>query len=672
MTGVTTPISPEEHAKRWGRSPPTTSNSTRPTTATGSVSARVAAFEAASLSGGRAYERIPLPPSPVKTAFAEGGGAAGGQQRAGGTATSPTVPASFFRQQRKSPVGMGEAGAKSGAGGGAGGYFPRAQQGQARETTATATATAGKGDKENQQQQQGRSAAPPQHHQPTTQQPPSARRAAPPSAIPLHPTSASPPSIPLPLASPLSLLSASYSPSIDGGSEVSVCTMATRSSDSTHASSLVSGVNSAEEAKVGVARRVQVEPVGRRQQAPRIMETAPTPKKSAPSAGGQHFQAPRLAPQQLPIAAQFQSQQQQAVPPPHPFQQPPSQPQPQRALSAFSESLPASYPSPSSPTSPYANVEQQGFRPLPLDHVPEQKGGGGRKRANTLGAREGQQEALGGGAVVETREERERRVDEAFGRLLVSSSALSLSVLVVLGRDADLAPCPRAQDTMQLPDPSVRQKMLSLALPLKEEMLRSASASPSSSSTLSPAARPSHSRGRSLNIDSSAHSPNLTPIQTHQVPFLTAKEGKKEKRARSNSFGSALAGGVRKTKSSQSLRASAASATVATSTEQPSRPSTSHSHSRTPSATSLLFRSLGRSTPSPSYPSEPTANEEDATFWAVRIRSASVGVLQVKEVGRLRGRLRSEKTGWVEEFLRQGGYKGLLERLGEVLGVEWR
>lgn len=208
---------------------------------------------------------------------------------------------------------------------------------------------------------------------------------------------------------------------------------------------------------------------------------------------------------------------------------------------------------------------------------------------------------------------------------------------------------------MQLPDPTVRAKMLSLALPLKEEMLRSAS----SPTSLTPGGRPAHSRGRSLNVDSS---PNLTPIQTHQIPFLTSnKEGNKEKRARSSSFGSAL--GVRKTKSSQSLRASAASATVAV--ERPS-------HSRTPSATSL-FRSLGRSTPSP-IPSSPSGNpgEEDATFWAARIRSASVGVLEVKEMGRLRGRLRSEQPGWVEEFLRAGGYKGLCERLGEVLGVEWR
>ncbi|ORY84625.1 hypothetical protein BCR35DRAFT_302919 [Leucosporidium creatinivorum] len=686
VTGVTSPISPEEHAKRWGRSPPPApTSSTRPATQTGSVSARVAAFEAASLSrvgnggGNRAYERVPLPLSPVKTSFA---GAGAGGQRGGQGATSPTVPASFFQQQqlRRSPqpqpVGGGEMGK--------GAYAPRSQQ------LGQEAASAGIGNKENhQQQQQQRSAGQYQHQQqhhcqPSQQQsqpsfphPPSRLPSPPSSALPLpSPTSSStsqtpssPPMIPLPLSSPLSLLSASYSPTPTEGSEVSVCTMATRSSDSTHASSLVSGVSgetetaSVEKAKVGVARRVVVpspasSPVVRQgegegemrrvqqQQAPRIVETAPTPKKPSPSTSAQ-YQAPRLAHQQLPSSSageQYQQQQQQQ----HPFQQavprPQPQPQPhppqhQRAISAFSESLPASYPS--SPTSPYDRAEQAGFRPLPLDHQASssepREAGKGRKRANTLGAREGA-EQLGGQMVVESREEKEKRVDEAFGRLL---------------------------DTMQLPDRTVRLKMLSLALPLKEEMLRSASVP--SPSSLSPGARPTHARGRSLNVDSS---PNLTPIQTHQVPILTSgKEGKKEKRGRSTSFGSAL--GVRKTKSSQSLRASAASATVSSSspatTDQPRRPS----HSRTPSASSL-FRSLGRSTPNPTASPSSSSDEEDATFWAVRIRSASVGVLEVKEVGRLRGRLRSEQPGWVEEFLRAGGYKGLCERLGEVLGVEWR
>lgn len=213
---------------------------------------------------------------------------------------------------------------------------------------------------------------------------------------------------------------------------------------------------------------------------------------------------------------------------------------------------------------------------------------------------------------------------------------------------------------MQLPDPSVRRKMFTLALPLKEEMLRSAS---SPLATLSPPsnARSSHSRGRSVDVRSPS-SPNTTPIQVMPVAILEGKEGgKKEKRARSSSFGAGL--GVRKTKSNQSLRASAASATVA----NDRRPS----HSRTPSATSI-FRSLGRSSGNKTSDEMDMAAGEDATWWAVRIRSAGVGVLEVKEVGRLRGRLRAEAPSWVEDFIRHGGYLGLCERLKELLDVEWR
>lgn len=63
---------------------------------------------------------------------------------------------------------------------------------------------------------------------------------------------------------------------------------------------------------------------------------------------------------------------------------------------------------------------------------------------------------------------------------------------------------------------------------------------------------------------------------------------------------------------------------------------------------------------------------QDAAWWAERIRSASCAVLEPKEVGKLRGRLRNEPPTWVDEFLREGGYVGLLARLKELLDVEWR
>lgn len=221
---------------------------------------------------------------------------------------------------------------------------------------------------------------------------------------------------------------------------------------------------------------------------------------------------------------------------------------------------------------------------------------------------------------------------------------------------------------MQLPDPTVRSKMLGLALPLKEEMLRSASTSSSASPNLGPGFRPGHSRGRSLNIEA-----NTQPIQRAPVPILT---GKKEPRSGSVS-GSVKSSFLRKAKSTNSLRA--ASATVASSSsttstvEERKRPS----HNRTTSASSI-FRSFGRSGGSVAASATGKERErepsdgEDATWWAVRMRSASCAVLEVQEVGKLRGRLRAEPPSWVQEFLRHGGYQGLLERLKELLDVEWR
>lgn len=151
---------------------------------------------------------------------------------------------------------------------------------------------------------------------------------------------------------------------------------------------------------------------------------------------------------------------------------------------------------------------------------------------------------------------------------------------------------------MQLPSHSVRQKMADLPTSMKQQML---SAKPASSL--------SHSRGAS---QSPAPLPNLS----------ASTNVKKEK---SRPF-------LRKTKSSSNLAVAAAAA--------PARPT----HARTGSATSLL-RSLGRSTgagAASSVSGGGSVGEEDATWWAVRIRSTGCEALEVKEVGRLRGRLRNE------------------------------
>ncbi|KAL8280110.1 hypothetical protein RQP46_007440 [Phenoliferia psychrophenolica] len=184
-------------------------------------------------------------------------------------------------------------------------------------------------------------------------------------------------------------------------------------------------------------------------------------------------------------------------------------------------------------------------------------------------------------------------------------------------------------DTMQLPSTSVRQKMAGLPTSMKEQMLLS--------KTSSAASRPLHMRGNSLAASTSAStsspsSPAAAPSSKKEKPHPL----------------------LRKTKSSNSV------ASV--------RPT----HNRTTSATGLL-RSLGRSSGAAVAGAVGgSVGEEDATWWAVRIRSTGCEALEVKEVGRLRGRLRTEDPAWVEEFIKHGGYTGLMERLKQLLDVEWR
>lgn len=140
---------------------------------------------------------------------------------------------------------------------------------------------------------------------------------------------------------------------------------------------------------------------------------------------------------------------------------------------------------------------------------------------------------------------------------------------------------------MQLPSRSVREKMMGVSLSLKEQMLTSTTTSPS---------RPGHSRGVSLNA-------SVGPVSASNLPLLGSAQAKPDK---SRPF-------LRKSKSSTSL------------------------------AVGGLLRSLGRSSgATAATASAGFGAEEDATWWAVRVRSTSCAALEVKEVGRLRGRLRAE------------------------------
>ncbi|GAA5980792.1 hypothetical protein JCM11641_002653 [Rhodosporidiobolus odoratus] len=444
--------------------------------------------------------------------------------------------------------------------------------------------------------------------------------------------------------------------------DLTVDTMATRSSDSTHASSLAT--NSAEGAYVGVAARIPVSavPTTRQQmtqpragtptrsgpaglRAPRIVETAPTPlrnlREEAPAPFSQLAARPVFGASAQPRPAHTDHANPPASIPFH-LPSPPIQ-------TSFFEHLPPSRSPEPRPllqegALPSPTLQTSRYSPLPLDHSPvlqqpeapqtQQTKSRGRPRASSLGA--GLKAAFdeGGSPRVETAEEKRARVQVDFEKLL---------------------------DTMQLPDRTVRTKMLGLAFPLKEEMLRSA-VNPlnQSTSSLRPATRPKHQRGRSLNLADS------------QPPSAAPQPAKKEG---GSGFRSAF---LRKSKSNNTLREEAAKeaasalsvSTSASGGETKGRP---RSHSRTASAASAIFRSFGKSSGAGAAAAVASAiDTEDATYWAVRLRSTKCSSLDVKELGRLRGRLRTEAPIWVNEFIKSEGYLGMLERLKELLDMEWR
>ncbi|GAA5922817.1 hypothetical protein JCM3775_006146 [Rhodotorula graminis] len=637
VTGVQ-PTDRETHAQRWQRpllgprSPSQTKDvGPEPQNKGGHrVSALVQGYEASLTANSRRYEALPPgPPSPHKGTFAldiptSSPRAFGDRQPhapasptspARQPSTSPTVPAAFFQRQqyRNAPA----------------------------ETLIKFTPTPI--GKENQPR-------PAQARAPSVPRP----------QIGAHPTSLTPsaPSAPS-TRSPTS--SATFSSGTDVScvtSAMTDLTMATRSSDSTHASSLVT--NSAEGAYVGVASVVRVvqDPSPRKAPSPRppqIVETAATPARSA----GMPRSARPLSPAYITSHPSFQSaatateRDQYPVRPdgPVPFERPLLA---QRSTSSFVEALPASYPrgalSPSSSQ----------YQPLPLDASPRlgsledekapsatrQQARRTRPRASSLGA--GLKAPYVEHKMQESAEDKASRVERDFERLL---------------------------DKMQLPDLTVRTRMLGLARPLKEEMLRAAASNPSpstsTSSTLGPPGRPTHTRGRSLNLSASQSSSESGDAS-----------GRKAKKDGGGAFRSFL----RKAKSGGSLRAQAAAQQksqdkdAALTMARPSSRTRSRSHSRSASGASIgggggLFRSLGRSggaVAAGQHVGGGAQEGEDAPYWAARLRSATCAALEAKELGRLRARLRNEAPTWVDEFIKSGGYIGLLERLKELLDMEWR
>lgn len=196
---------------------------------------------------------------------------------------------------------------------------------------------------------------------------------------------------------------------------------------------------------------------------------------------------------------------------------------------------------------------------------------------------------------------------------------------------------------MQLPDPTVRSRMLGLALPLKEEMLRTAAVT---SPTLNATSRSLHQRGRSMNTLGGS---------TFLPPSSAAISNKSDARAApgpasSSTSGSGIKSFLRKAKSNSSLRSQnlhdAAAIVPSTPTSSGGgRRARSKSHWRTASSSSM-FRSLGKSSGAGVGATVSDmvgdAAAEGPAFWASRLRTGTIETLRVKELGRLRGRVRNE------------------------------
>ena len=598
---------PTPHAPAQGshRASPVLSNNNG---TVGRVASMVQGFEAVSLgASSRAYASIPLPPSPTKPAFgarptpvhkvsADSTTSTAAHQKNAANRdkpmVSPTVPASFFQQQqqlRRNPP-------------------PHSSSPSSPTSPISASSPT-----DSSHSKENRAFAPRQpnalNSSQNTRQPNNHSSSTALSAAKLGrlgtPSAARPPPTPAPAPS-----------------EVSLGTMATRSSQSTHASSIFSGVT-VEGSQFSHPSRRGTGSSAESAQIQHAKAVALSPAQARPAFVPGHARAQSAAAaSQTPIYAVRAS----SLAPPCERRREPS-PTPSR----FTEALPASYPSTSagqvaqSPTpaqlSTYSSTLSPalGYQPLPLEHSPVLQATTPRKtraRALTVGAGV---PSLGRPtsafnsveAHAESAEQRRARIEREFESLV---------------------------DEMQVPDATVRNKMLGLTLAVKEGMLAGGGASLS----------------RSVNgCAASAGGRERENLADHR---LSSSAGKSSSKA------------MRKTKSSGALR--------------PGTGDGSHSakrpgHSRTTSATSILLRSFGKSSGKAASKevaaAVPSADDGEAPgWWASHIAHTLAKDLDPKEVGQLRGRLRTEAPGWVQDFIRQGGYAGLLARLKELLEVEWR
>ena len=611
VTSIDRPVDRDTHAQRWHRAPAGPRSPHSPNVSGGAASggsssessrvrSLVQGWEQASLgTRSKPYEALPPPPiSPYRTNFATRDASsdrpalrvnsnqrdlAPGEATSPTRGTSPTVPASFFQKQA----------------------FVR-----------TASDAPVKFDP---QQQRNRVTQPGKENY----QPPSSTAAAP----------------RLPQINMAPLMSAStmsartdLTTNSDAQTALTVETMATRSSGSTHASSLATNL-ALQPARQETATRFGT-----------FSRTAVNGPRDPP--------APVSAPTRSQSRPPFSSQASTS---------PPSRPvMNHRPVSSFIEALP---PRPSAPTPSHDNArstsprhawdEPSRYSPLPLDRSdsppplttklkastpngpPPATKGRRRPRSSSVGdgvrptgpmAFDAPQE----GRPAETQAEKTSRIEAEFARLLVSFERCPN------GRtDWRGFPFP-PQDKMQLPDPTVRSRMLGLALPLKAEMLRTAAVT---SPTLNASSRSLHQRGRSMNTLDGSKMVEALNANKAEAPAASSSTG-----------GSGIKSFLRKAKSNSSLRSQNlhdATAVVPSTPTSSSggRRARSKSHSRTASSSSM-FRSLGKSSGAGAgatvADAAVDAAAEGPAFWASRLRTGSIETLRVKELGRLRGRMRNE------------------------------
>ena len=248
---------------------------------------------------------------------------------------------------------------------------------------------------------------------------------------------------------------------------------------------------------------------------------------------------------------------------------------------------------------------------------------------------------------------------------------------------------------MSLTD-TVRRQMLTITPALKAQMLAAASFTPAtallpppsptksigSSWNFSPKKRSvrskSHSRGESLkdNLFDTAPRTLFGNGNESKRPSLFRGDSQEEKKP---AKGSVFSSSLHKTKSSASLRTLNNRSPTYGADEDPLSVSPRKPlHNRNGSASISFLKSLipkkSSSSLSSDYARQEGVDEDhhDAALQANKFRSTSNADLRVAEVGQLRLRLRGRKTAWVVEFLKHGGYLGMLDRLKEVLELEWR